>query len=590
MKKLIVAILALAMLVPCLASCESGPHQTDEDKGAVVSMYMTDEMYNFDPAVAYTDDSAAKVMSLLFEGLMRINDNGKVEKALAKNIVYDETKNIMRITLNETKWSDGRDVSADDVVYAWKRILEPDFDSEACTMLFDIKNARAVKAGDMTIDDLGLAAVETYVVEIEFERKINKDRFLENLASLALVPLREDVVGRNPDWAKRSTDIRTNGPFIIRKLVYGDYMVIERSGYYYRNIEDDEVLTKHVTPYRFYIEFFNDRDANFAAYENGEIYFMGEIPLAKRAEYKKEATVTDLLSTHTYYFNTENKLFSDSRVRQALSLAIDRNAIAELIVFAKPATGIIPTGVFENAKHKDFRQVGGELISPTANVAEAKSLLSSAGVSGGSFTISVRGSDETAVAIAEYCKTQWDALGFNVKIDKLGKTEKKSEEENMSSCYVDDLYTAYVERDFAVIAIDAQTLSTDAFTTLAAFAKAFSGQGIDLENQNYDAVPHKTGFDDADYNALIEEIFAETDDAARAEKLHKAEEMLVEKMPVMPIITNQNAFLASDLLSGIKYSWFGTPIFNRLKMKNYNDYLPDTTAETIASDFLEDIE
>jgi len=66
--------------------------------------------------------------------------------------------------------------------------------------------------------------------------------------------------------------------------------------------------------------------------------------------------------------------------------------------------------------------------------------------------------------------------------------------------------------------------------------------------------------------------------------------MLVEKMPVMPIITNQNAFLASDLLSGIKYSWFGTPIFNRLKMKNYNDYLPDTTAETIASDFLEGIE
>lgn len=581
MKKITVVILAIAMLLPCLVACESGPRQTDEDKGAVISMYMTDEMYNFDPALAYTDDSAAKMMSLLFEGLMRISDSGKVEKALADTITYDKVKNVMRITLKQTKWSDGRDVSADDVVYAWKRILEPDFDSEACTMLFDIKNARAVKAGDMTIDDLGLAAVETYALEIEFEGEINQDRFLENLASIALVPLREDVVGRNPDWAKRTTDIRTNGPFILRKIVYGDYMVIERSSYYYRDVEKDQVLDKYVKPYRLYIEFFNSREENFTAYENNEIYYMGEIPLEKRAEYKDDATVTDLLSTHTYYFNTDNKLFSNSKVRQALSAAIDRQAIADLVVFAKPASGIIPTGVFENNKHKDFRKTGGELISSSADLTKAQSLLSEAGVSGGSFSITVRESDHVSVAIAEYCKGVWEQLGFKVSIEKLGITEKKSNEENVSSCYDDDLYAAYVNRDFDIIAIDAQTLSTDAFTTLAAFAKQFSGQGIDLENQNYDAVPHITGFDNEAYNALIEEIFAEKDEATRAAKLHEAEAMLIEEMPVMPIVTNQSAFVSSKLLSGIDFTWFGTPIFTEVKMKDYNDYLPDTTEEPI---------
>ena len=584
MKKTIVLILALSMLILSLASCENGPHQMDEDKGPVISAYLTDEMYNFDPALAYTDDSASKIISLLYEGLMRVNSRGKVEKALAKEIVYNKETNIMKISLNQTKWSDGRDVSADDVVYAWKRILEPDFDSEACALLFDIKNAREVKKGDKTIDDLGLAAVETYVVEIEFEREINQDEFLENLASPALVPLREDVVGRNPDWAKRSTDIRTNGQFILRKMVYGDYLVIERSSYYYRDMEKDEVLNKYVKPYRFYIQFNKNRDENMTAYENNEIYFMGEIPLAKRAEYKNKATVKNLLSTHSYYFNTDNKLFSDSRVRKALSLALDRNAIADLVVFATPATGIVPNGVYENTYHKDFRQAGGDLISSSADVAAAKALLSEAKVNGGSFSITVRKSDETAMAIAEYCQGVWKDLGFNVTIKALGKTERKSDEENVSSCYDDDLYTAYVARDYDVIAIDAQALSTTAFGILAPFAKDFSGMAIDLENQNYDPVPHKTGFDNSEYNELIEEIFQENDLNKRAQMLHDAEKKLIDEMPVIPIVFNQNAFLASDLLSGIDFSWYGTAIYKNLNMRDYNNYLPDTTAETISSD------
>ncbi|MBO4220695.1 MAG: hypothetical protein J5933_07210 [Clostridia bacterium] len=584
MKKTIVLILALSMLILSLVSCENGPHQMDEDKGPVISAYLTDEMYNFDPALAYTDDSASKIISLLYEGLMRVNSSGRVEKALAKEIVYNKETNIMKISLNQTKWSDGRDVSADDVVYAWKRILEPDFDSEACALLFDIKNARDVKRGDKTIDDLGLAAVETYVVEIEFEREINQDEFLENLASPALVPLREDVVGRNPDWAKRSTDIRTNGQFILRKMVYGDYLVIERSSYYYRDMEKDEVLNKYVKPYRFYIQFNKSRDENMTAYENEEIYFMGEIPLAKRAEYKDKATVRNLLSTHTYYFNTDNKLFSDSRVRKALSLALDRQAIADLVVFATPATGIVPNGVYENTYHKDFRKNGGDLISSSADVSAAKSLLSEAKVNGGSFSITVRESDETAMAIAKYCQGVWKDLGFNVSINALGKTERKSEEENVSSCYDDDLYAAYVARDFDVIAIDAQALSTTAFGILAPFAKDFSGMGIDLENQNYDAVPHKTGFDSSEYNAYMEEIFQETDLNKRAEMLHEAEKMLLDEMPVIPIVFNQNAYLSSGLLSGIDFSWYGTAIFKNLNMRDYNNYLPDTTAETISSD------
>ena len=97
----------------------------------------------------------------------------------------------------------------------------------------------------MTIDDLGLYAADTSVLQIEFERKIDYDQFLENTASLALVPLREDAVVKLVDWGSNSATMTTNGPFILKKIVYGadtftlERIELERNVYYYRDVERD---------------------------------------------------------------------------------------------------------------------------------------------------------------------------------------------------------------------------------------------------------------------------------------------------------------------------------------------------------------
>ena len=223
MKKRIVALmLCLIMLVPFAVGCST--EGTDEDKGAIIPMYITNPIYNLDPAVAYTNDDTVKIIGLLFEGVTKINDNGKVEKGMAKSwkVIDKAGEYKLQITLKDSKWSDGRPVSADDFIYAWKRILDPEFTCEAAALLFDIKNARLVKSGDASIDDLGLAAVDSTVIEITFESKINVDYFLMNLASPALVPLREDIVVRSEDWAKKPSTIVTNGPFLLRSMEYGE--------------------------------------------------------------------------------------------------------------------------------------------------------------------------------------------------------------------------------------------------------------------------------------------------------------------------------------------------------------------------------
>lgn len=561
------------------------------DKGAIIDMYLTTEVYDFDPQRSITDDAMLKIYSLIYEGLTKIGDNGKWEKALMKSYKIEKDEDgefSILITLNSTRWSDGRTVQASDLVYSWKRLLDPDATNEASSLLYDIKNARAVKTGDATVDDLGIAAVDTYVLQVEFEEKIDLDLFFENCSSIALVPLREDVITRYKDandteiWAQKSTSIVTNGPFCPKEIIYGQTLRLERSSYYYLDAEKEEHLDKYVIPYRLLTEYSTgNAEAQLSALTSGNIFYNGEIPLSQRATYANDAVVTDMMGTHTYVFNTNNELFAKPEVRRALSMAIDRNQIVSIVTFAKPATGYIPTKVFDTASGTSFRDAGGDLISSTADVAGAKSLLSSAGVSGGSFTLTVR-DNEVDRAIAEYVAGVWGDLGFNVTVEAV-KAKANSTD---STIYVDNFQDIYDSGEFDVIGIDMMMLSTDAFSALSQFAVSFSGNGVDMDSETYDLYGHISGYASDEYNELIEAAYAEKDRTARAAILHQAEEKLLEDMPVMPIIFLQDAYLYLGELSGIGTTYYGTRDFNDTQLKDYMTYKARTasTSEQNAAD------
>jgi len=188
MKKVVSLLLCALMLVGALASCTTLEEGTD---GMIIDVYMTTELYDFDPARNFNDDAMVKILDLIYEGLTDLDEDGKWKKALIKDYTFsgsDGKGYSLLITLNATKWTDGRTVQAQDFVYAWKRILDPDFKCEAASLLYDIRNAYEVKMGDMSIDDLGVAAVDTYVLRIDFDYKIDLDAFMTTLASPALVP------------------------------------------------------------------------------------------------------------------------------------------------------------------------------------------------------------------------------------------------------------------------------------------------------------------------------------------------------------------------------------------------------------------
>ena len=434
-----------------------------------------------------------------------------------------------------------------------------------------------MKFGDASIDDFGASAVDTYTLQVLFEHDIDTDAFFKTVASPALVPQREDTVASNSEyWARKTSTILTNGPFALKQIDYGRTLRIERNSYYFRDTDKPDALDKYVIPWRIVTHYdYGDINAQFDAYMNSSIWYLGTIPLAQREAVKKQAVISDELATHTYYFNVKNDLFKDARVRRALSMAIDREHIVSIVTYAKAATGLIPYGVSDANGKKDFREVAdseSKLISTTADMDGAKALLREAGVSGGSFDLTVKDNEQDK-AVAEYVADEWKKLGFNVKVKALKGSRIGGSNDAISNLYEDKFNDAYSKGDFDVIAVDMNMLTTDAFGALSVFADDFSGGGVDLRSENYDVKGHITGYSNSEYNDLIERAYAATDSSERTALLHQAEQMLAEDMPVIPLIYLQDAYLINKkVLSGYKDGFNGTRDFTRMKMKNYMAY------------------
>ena len=634
MKRIFALLLCAATLLSCLTfvGCDKDDKgkEKEEDKGQYITTYLTTNVYDLDPAKAYTNDALANVVSLMFDTLFKLDENGKVKKSLVKEYVIEENEAAgeykMQLYLKDTNWSDGTAISANDIVYAWKRLLEVDANFEAASLLFDIKNARAAKEGDASIDDVRIYPAEQQMLEIYFEGKIDYDQFLLNLTSLALAPLRDDIVSKSDDWAKKPGTMVCSGPFKLGRVnvktsteekyfdalhkykdpngfdkvgdefwkqTVTDFM-LERNIYYYRDYEEDR-LKKSVTPYKICVDCSLTPEQLEAMYETGMVMYISDIPLALRKDsaIAKDAVVADKsMSTNSIYLNqnaiidngTEEgaKLFADAKVRQALSLAIDRAAIVDAVVYAQVATGLVPTGVFEAGNRKTtFRDAcTASYDTLKTDAAKAASLLSEAGIKPSQYTfeLTVAAYDEVHCAIADIIVENWKALGFNVSAKKIGTIKNNDYYKYTDSTpedICDDLYAEELRAgSFDAIIFDFVAFSADPFSVLSSFAKPFSGRGMDMSNPDeYLLTPHITGYDNEEYNTLMEEIFAEKIIANRAEKLRQAESILMNDVPVIPVVFNQNVTVTNSKLRGETVDYYNVTQFKKAKIGSYDKYL-----------------
>ncbi len=677
MKRIFALLLCAATLLTSLVFVGCGTTD-DEDKGQYITAYLTDTIYDLDPANAYNNEAVSKVVGMLFDTLFKLDENGKVKKSLVDDYIIKENpaqgEYIMQLYIKEdAMWSDGTAVSANDIVFAWQRLLRPENNYEAAALLFDIKNARAAKESDASIDDVRIYPAEQQMLEIHFEapadgQKVDYDQFLLNLTSLALAPLRDEIVSKGVDWAKKGATMVCSGPFKlgrvnvtaghpddettryfdsdmylqetipegettaavetepvetepvetdptesesgetetsttqtgVNKHTYAEQRItdftIERNSYYYRDVEDD-AIDKSVTPYRICVDCSLTDEQLVDMYEAGLIMYIGDIPLSLRQNdtIKKNVTVAKKsMSTNTVYLNqnaliengtdTPEALYANTNVRQALSMAINRAAIAEAAVYAEAATGLVPTGVYAaNSKKNTFRDACTETYSTLGyDLDAAKALITSAGLAAApadyEIELTVAAYDDVHCMIAEKVVAAWQELGFTkAVVKKVGAIKNNDVDKNTGEATADicdDIFSEdFRAGRFEAAIVDYVAYSPDPYSVLAPFAKAFSGRGMDMSDpENYTLPTHMTGYDNETYNALMETIFAEKTVTARVDNLLEAEKILMNDMPVIPLIFNLDATITSDSVK-VPVTYYGTPNFRKTSVKRYDEYL-----------------
>lgn len=615
MKRIVSFLLLLAMCLTCaltLSSCGT------EDEGAQISVYLTDRVWGFDPAADVTDDSVQSVMYLLYEPLFSLDEDGDIHPALAKKYDYDKDTATLTVTLRETYWSSGARVLASDIIYAWKRLLNPENSYSTATLLYDIRNAKSIKnGGGARLDDLGVYEAEMgNALTITFEDPdTNVDAFLRNLTNIATAPVNSRSVDGQPFWSNGTSSLcYTNGPFKIRDLDNNEgYFTLARNDGYHREEDSKKDVDYFVLPYFLRTQWNIDADVTDTAHIEAQydylmqkateaaektVFYMAELSLADRAAAKKKAEVSDSLSTYTYVFDTTNPLFEKSEVRTILSKVLDREYMVSLVTFARPATGFVSYGVWNatsSSKSQSFRKKGGDLISANAELttAQAKEQLDALGAERGAFTLTYQ-QREDAQAIAEYVKEQWEALGYTVTLEPVTYYECQYQKDNNT---VDEdgnpVYTIYNtsalqyrynKGDFDVIGIDYQMMSTNAVAVLATLTSDRNGNGVDYENYNLSADKDVTaflrgnvaGYANAAFNELIATALQTANLKDRAALLHQAEEMLIADMPVIPLLFNQNFYVAkTSYLKGLEVNYYGYTLFTNAKLKKYRNFYLD---------------
>jgi len=542
MKKVLGLVFKLSLAMTIVAGCSSSPSsapgqnssdssQTAEEpaKEKKVIYALPDEPETLDPTLNVYSRSSI-VLQNLFRGLYKIGPDGLPTPALAKETIVDETgtKYTFKIDPN-AKWSDGKPVTAHDFEYSWKRVLNKDVGSGAAFDLYYLKNGLAYNEGKVSADEVGVKAVDDLTLEVELENPTTY--FLNLLCAASYYPVRKDVVEAPEPWTKSPETYLSTGPFMLAEIHPKQKYVLKKNPYYL-NADQVKIDTLEIV-------FIESPEGELAAYTNGEIDVSDNISAEAMQRYKDSPEFHVAARIGTYYFdiNTTRKPFDDARVRRAFALAIDREAIIQNVLQSnnKPAFGFVPYGIPDLVDtSKEYRDTVGNLFEE--NVEEAKRLLAEAGYPNGQgmppilFITMASQSDKD---IAQALQSMWkENLGVEVEIQTL---ESK-------------LYWDEIDQGNFSIARDGWTGDfLDPMTNLTLFESVNTADDIRWSHPEYDR--------------LLQENREIQDQAKRMENYAKAEKILMDEMPVIPLYFYQDEYLVKPHVKGVMKNYIGHTYF-----------------------------
>ncbi|PHM71183.1 ABC transporter substrate-binding protein [Xenorhabdus kozodoii] len=286
---------------------------------------------------------ALNIINDFFDTLVGTDKQGQIIPKLAASWETKDNKTWVFHLRKGSKWSDGTPITAQDVVFSWRRLTNPKTLSPYGSYFVDasVVNAKEILAGKKNVEELGVKALDDSTLEVRLEKPVGY--FLQMLAFTITAPISEKVVEKYGDKWTQPEFFVSSGAFKLAEWKVNEKIVGVRNSYYWdnKNTVIDKVTYLPLSS--------NISDLN--RYLAGEIDLTFTIPLEFFSSLKKninsQVHISPMLSTYYYELNNRKPKFKDIRVRQALSLALDRNIIANKIVAQGqiPAYTILPPGI-----------------------------------------------------------------------------------------------------------------------------------------------------------------------------------------------------------------------------------------------------
>lgn len=477
------------------------------------------EPNDFDPGVT-SGGKGLEMIQNLFEGLVFIDQrDGSLQMGLAEAMDVNDEQTEFTFTLRDgLTWSDGTPLNANDFEWSWKRVLVPETKSEYTTALYPIKNALAIDSGEMDLDELGVKATDEKTLVVTLE---GPTPFFPLLAATwTYYPVPQHTIEEQGDAWVEAGNMVSNGPYVLTAWEHDQSMTLERNESYY-----GEAPT--ITRGEFTL--FADPVAQaLVAFEAGELD-QAQVAGADLERVQNDPVLGPLVQvfprsgTQFIVCDTTNPPTDDVRVRQALAMAIQRDALANGVLKGEfsPAPTILPPDI---PGYSEAAALGED-------AEQAKQLLADAGYPNG------EGFPETKLTYtststqeqksAQYLQGIWSqTLGINVTLDPL---EDKA---------FDDFQNSREDQPFNL---------------MLSFWGSDWGDPANWHNQLFDSQadyyhPH---WKNDEFDALVREAVVMGDQEARIAQYEKAEALLNQDAALIPLFHLNRIYVVKPYVQGI---------------------------------------
>jgi len=485
----------------------------EANRNKILLITVGSEPRTLDPQAAQGVTEHHIIMAMI-EGLVApsMSDQSKVVAGMADRWEHNEDASVWTFHIGEDRrWSNGDPVTAQDFVFSYRRMLTASFGAQYAENLFILKGAEDYYNGKIRdFDDVGVKAMDDHDLRIEL---VGPTPYLLSLVQHdSWLPVNPKAIlkfgkidTRDTKWTHAGNYI-ANGPFVMKSWRPNDVIEVVRNPLYW---DSANVKLNGINFYS--IENLNTQDRAFQA---GQLHKTDQVSLDKVPYYRRAhpelIRIDPYEGVYFYRLNISRRVLDNPKVRLALNLAVDRDAIVKNILREdqKPATGFTPPGM------GDYEPLKKLSYDPD----RARQLLAEAGYPNGKgfpkFTIHFN-TLESHRAIAEAIQQMWkEELGIEVTLENQ---EWKVYLDTQNSMNYDISRSAWIG-DFM-----------DPVTFLSMWT---TGNG----NNN-------THWSNPEYDALIAQAARTGDPKARLEVLRRAEDIFLSEVPVVVIYWYTNAYL-----------------------------------------------